>query len=51
MDEEQNGVEEESGEPEIQMRKIKTRENKTIDAGDGLIEDYSSKSKIPCPFT
>ena len=46
MDEEQNGDDEESGEPEIQMRNVKTRENKTIDVGDGLVEDYSSKSKV-----
>ena len=46
MDKEQNGDDEESGEPEIQMRNVKTRENKTIDVGDGLVEDYSSKSKV-----
>ena len=45
-DEEQNGDDDESGEPEIQMRNVKTRENKTIDVGDGLVEDYSSKSKV-----
>ena len=46
MDEEPNVDDEESGEPKIQMRNVKTRENKTIDVGDGLVEDYSSKSKI-----
>ena len=50
MDEEQNGDDEESGEPEIQMRNVKTRENKTIDVGDGLVEDYSSKSKVLVPL-
>ena len=46
MDEEPNVDDEESGEPKIQMRNVKTRENKTIDVGDGLVEDYSSKSKV-----
>ena len=50
MEEEPNIDNEESGEPTIQMRNVKTRENKTIDVGDGLVEDYSSKSSLLSPF-
>ena len=46
MDEEPTVDDEESGEPKIQMRNVKTRENKTIDVGDGLVEDHSGKSRI-----
>ena len=50
MDEEPNIDDEESGEPKIQMRNVKTRENKTIDVGDGLVEDYSGKSSLFIPI-
>ena len=50
MEEEPNIDNEESGEPTIQMRNVKTRENKTFDVGDGLVEDYNSKSNLHSPF-
>ena len=51
MDVEQNGDDEESGEPKIQMRNVKPKENKTIDVGDGLVEDHSGKSSLFIPYS
>ena len=52
-DEEQNVDDEdqESGEPKIQMRNVKTNENKSIDVGDGLVEDHSRKSNLFIPYS
>ena len=32
------------------MRNVKTNENKSIDVGDGLVEDHSGKSSIFIPI-